>query len=67
MPKPNSQPQLRLATRDGQFVEITQVPANDAPETPLYVSFTGLTEAQQRAALAGFPGGRRFILVREAS
>lgn len=35
----------------------------DGPETPLPVEFVGLTEAEQRAALAAFPGGRRFILV----
>ena len=34
----------------------------DGPETMLEVEFEGLTEAQQRAALAGFPGGRRFVL-----
>ena len=35
----------------------------DQPETPLEVEFFGISEAQQRAALAGFPGGRRFVLV----
>jgi hypothetical protein len=34
----------------------------DAPESILEVEFEGLTEAEQRAALAGFPGGRRFRL-----
>lgn len=66
MPMSNLQPQLRLVARDGQPVRVTRVPADDTPETLLYVSFKGLTEAEQRAALAGFPGGRRFILVREA-
>ncbi len=59
---PNLQPQLRVVTRNGRPVN---VPAVETPEEPLYVSFTGLTEAQQRAALAGFPGGRRFVLVRD--
>jgi len=36
------------------------------PETPLEVEFIGITEAEQRAALAGFPGGRRFILVKRS-
>jgi hypothetical protein len=36
----------------------------DAPEAILAISFDGLTEAEQRAALAAFPGGRRFKLVR---
>jgi hypothetical protein len=26
------------------------------------ISFEGLTEAEQQAALAAFPGGRRFVL-----
>ena len=34
----------------------------DAPETVLEVAFEGLTQAEQRAALAGFPGGRRVRL-----
>lgn len=36
----------------------------DAPEAPMEIEFLGLTEAEQRAALAAFPGGRRFVLVR---
>jgi len=32
-------------------------------EAPLDVEFVGLTEAEQRRAIAGFPGGRRFRLV----
>ena len=32
------------------------------PEHPLEVEFVGLTETEQRAALAAFPGGRRFVL-----
>jgi hypothetical protein len=34
----------------------------DAPELPMAISFEGLTKAEQRAALAAFPGGRRFVL-----
>lgn len=34
----------------------------DKPETPLTVEFEGLTPDEQRAALAAFPGGRRFQL-----
>ncbi len=44
-----------------------RVPLHDAPEAPLVVSFVGLTRSEQRAALAGFPGGRRFILADEAA
>ena len=37
-----------------------------APETPMEIEFVGLSDAQQRAALEAFPGGRRFVLVRRA-
>ena len=32
------------------------------PERVLIVQFEGLTDAEQRSALAAFPGGRRFVL-----
>jgi hypothetical protein len=38
----------------------------DSPETPMEVEFFGITEAEQRAALAAFPGGKRFVLVRHS-
>ena len=34
-----------------------------APEAELDVEFIGISEAEQRAALAAFPGGRRFRLI----
>lgn len=34
----------------------------DGPETPMEVEFFGITEAEQRVALAAFPGGKRFVL-----
>jgi hypothetical protein len=34
----------------------------DQPERPLEVEFIGLSELEQLRALAGFPGGRRFVL-----
>ena len=39
----------------------------DEPELPLEIEFEGLTLEEQRAALAGFPGGRRFVLVADNS
>lgn len=39
-----------------------QVAPRDEPEAPIEVEFEGLSEAEQRAALAAFPGGRRFVL-----
>jgi hypothetical protein len=62
----NPVPRLRLVARDGKPV-VDRVPAIDAPETKLFVSFRGITEEEQRAALEAFPGGKRFVLVREAS
>ncbi|WP_374624523.1 hypothetical protein [Devosia sp.] len=55
---------LRLASsgaraRQARLAEIAPI---HAPETPMTVSFEGLTPAQQAAALAAFPGGRRFVL-----
>ena len=55
-----------LAARNGKHVrrrhDIRAIGPIDGPETPLEVEFVGLTEDEQRAALAAFPGGRRFIL-----
>ncbi|MBN9311145.1 hypothetical protein [Devosia sp.] len=39
-----------------------QVARIDEPETIMAISFEGLTEREQEAALAAFPGGRRFVL-----
>lgn len=36
------------------------------PEIPMEIEFFGIAEAEQRAALRGFPGGRRFVLVGRA-
>lgn len=34
----------------------------DEPEPPMVVTFVGISEAQQRAAIGAFPGGSRFVL-----
>jgi hypothetical protein len=34
----------------------------DQPEVPMAISFEGLSPDEQRAALAAFPGGKRFVL-----
>jgi hypothetical protein len=54
-------PKPRLVARNGQLVG--PVGPTMQPEATLYVSFHGLTEAEQRLALSTFPGGRRFRLV----
>ena len=57
---------LYLATRNGQRVDLRgregNVPSTGMPEAPLDVLFVGLSEEEQRAALAAFPGGARFRL-----
>lgn len=40
----------------------TYVPPRDEAEAIMVVSFEGLTEREQEAALAAFPGGKRFVL-----
>lgn len=57
-------PKLWLAAAHGRRLprnhEIIAPP--DEPEAIIEIEFEGLTEAEQRAALDGFPGGRRFRL-----
>jgi hypothetical protein len=62
--EPTPRPHLWLATNNGRRLPRTGEPIApvDAPESVLDVQFEGLTEAEQRAALEGFPGGRRFRL-----
>jgi hypothetical protein len=59
-----SPPRLWLAAVNGHLRHYPEEPLNpiDEPEAPLEVEFVGLTDAEQRAALAAFPGGRRFVL-----
>lgn len=52
-----------LAAAHGTRLRLTSpIAPIDAPELPMTISFEGLTEAEQQAALAAFPGGRRFVL-----
>jgi hypothetical protein len=55
---------LWLAAANGHRLPRTGEPIApvDAPESVLDIQFEGLTQDQQRAALEGFPGGRRFRL-----
>ncbi len=50
------------ASRDSRRQPTSPVAPINAPELPMIVSFEGLTEAEQRAALSAFPGGKRFVL-----
>jgi hypothetical protein len=60
-PSADSRARLWLAAIDGRRVERPIAPLG-SPEKPMAVRFEGLTEDQQRAALAAFPGGKRFVL-----
>ena len=48
---------LRPASRP-----VPHIAPKDEPEAIMTVSFEGLTEREQEAALAAFPGGKRFVL-----
>lgn len=67
-PYPSSTPVMRrrplwLAAANGRrTAPHPPVAPIDEPETPLTVEFEGLTLDEQRAALAAFPGGKRFHL-----
>jgi hypothetical protein len=50
------------AAHDARLRPTNAIAPIDAPELPMTISFEGLTEPEQRAALAAFPGGRRFVL-----
>lgn len=71
-PWPNLPPAralLWLAASGGRRLKrpITDFVADiDGPETPMEIEFVGLSEAEQRAAVTAFPGGKRFVLVRRA-
>lgn len=41
---------------------VPHITPKDEPEAIMMISFEGLTEREQEAALAGFPGGKRFVL-----
>lgn len=58
---------LWLAASEGRTLhrDVAELIGHSAgPEAQLEIRFFGITEAEQRAALAAFPGGRRFTLLR---
>jgi hypothetical protein len=61
-PNASRRARLWLAAANGRRMERPPVAPIDGPELPMAVHFEGLTEAEQRAALAAFPGGKRFVL-----
>lgn len=50
------------AAYDARLRPTNPIAPIDAPELPMAIRFEGLTEAEQQAALAAFPGGKRFVL-----
>lgn len=61
-PSASRRARLWLAAANGRLVERPDIAPIDGPELPMAVRFEGLTEAEQQAALANFPGGKRFVL-----
>lgn len=53
---------LWLAAASGRSKRPSVAPA-DRPELPMVVAFEGLSDEEQRRAVSGFPGGRRFVLL----
>jgi hypothetical protein len=51
---------VRAAEGPSHF--LSSIGRADGPETPLVVQFVGISDAQQRAAITAFPGGKRFVL-----
>jgi len=50
------------AAHDARLRPTNPIAPIDAPELPMVVRFEGLTAVEQQAALAAFPGGKRFML-----
>lgn len=65
---PASRSHLWLAVAEGARYPLPSeaIDRQHAPEATLEIEFTGITEAQQISALAAFPGGRRFVLIKRS-
>lgn len=50
---------------EGPSRYLSSIGRANGPEVPIVVEFVGISEAQQRAALSAFPGGKRFVLSRK--
>ena len=61
-PNASRRAKLWLAAANGRTLKRPQIAPVDAPELVMSVRFEGLSYAEQQAALAAFPGGRRFVL-----
>ena len=61
-PNASRRARLWLAAANGRALQRPAIAPIDGPEAPMTVRFEGLTRDEQQAALAAFPGGRRFVL-----
>lgn len=61
-PNASRRAKLWLAAANGRKLKRPEIGPADAPELLMSVRFEGLSHAQQQAALAAFPGGKRFVL-----
>lgn len=61
-PNASRRARLWLAAANGRTLARPEVAPIDGPEAVMMVRFEGLSEAEQQAALAAFPGGKRFVL-----
>lgn len=61
-PNASRRAKLWLAAANGRTLKRPEIAPVDAPELVMSVRFEGLSYAEQQAALAAFPGGRRFVL-----
>lgn len=61
-PNASRRARLWLAAANGRTLARPAVAPIDGPEMLMTVRFEGLSEAEQQAALAAFPGGKRFVL-----
>lgn len=61
-PNASRRARLWLASANGRALPRPMIAPIDGPEVPMIVRFEGLSETQQQAALAAFPGGKRFVL-----
>ena len=61
-PDASRRARLWLAAANGQNLNRPIIAPIDQPETVMTVQFEGLSDEEQQAALAAFPGGRRFVL-----
>jgi hypothetical protein len=61
-PSASRRARLWLAAANGVRLEPPRVAPIEGPELRMTVRFEGISEADQRKALAAFPGGKRFVL-----